>query len=300
MVVGKFEDWNFRAKDVTEHLTRNLKMDLDSAEALARLKASYPVMPWHSDEARVSPNDILRCGLFGVTQRTAARLALHRHRYELQASRGGYIEYTGQELRQSDGDVLMGLFHLEQATPGVAVARLRSLASGVGFGTSNDAVRRVEDAIIRMSASNVEINSFWMSKSGEGRQLQAAFSLITGYRVCKPGVWAVYLSEELRALAENNRYTRVCYGYLRKLNRGATLASWLLKFYSTHKVPKEFDISEFHKLCGSLAERKEFKRMLIGALEHLKELGFLEHFEVIGTNLRVVRKLVDGIEQESA
>jgi hypothetical protein len=295
-----FHDWNYRASDVRRHLLSRGNINTETATVRAREKVSSPVMPWHSAESRVSPNDILRCGLFGVAQSRAVRAALHRHRYELQGTRGGHIEYTGQELRQSDGDVLMGLFHLEQSTPGVAVVSLRALAEAVGFGTSNLAVCRVEDAIIRMSASNLEINTCWKSSSGQFQEIRCAFSLVTGYRQVKKGVWAVYLPDELRELVQNSRYTRVCQSHLRGLNPGATLASWLLKFYSTHKVPKDLDINELHRLCGSSSKNKEFRRMLLSALEHLRNIDFLESYEVIGKMVKVVRSTAISVLDDVA
>ena len=295
---ANYKNWGTRAADVLlYHLSKNTPSKV--AEALATECTYKATAPWHPESVCVSPNSLLRCGLFRVAQTRATRSHLHRHRFPLQGSRGGYVEYTGAELRQSDGDVFMMLLQVEQDTPGIAVVRLRKFAKQLGWGTSNVSVSKLEDCIVRMSATNLEVNSNAMV----GASMMAgkvAFSLIHGYRQEEPGVWLVYLDSRLRGL-KNNDYTRVQNDHLRQLPSGAVFASWLLKFLATHREPKPIRLEDLQTYCGSSSESKEFRRLTIAAASTLQKIGFLEEYLVERGELLVVRAAVASAgDSESA
>lgn len=288
-----FNNFNERATELMNYLcAKNRKLTLEAAATAAALIATDSLIPSNGDGALVSPNELLRCGLFGVASAKVKREYRQGYRYILQASRGGFINYTGMDLRQDDCDVFMSLLHAEQATPGVALINLRKFAKEVGFGTSNEALTRLENSLIRMKASAVEINvNKSVGPKGQVMMTKTGFSLIEKYEEVKKGVWVIYLPQEIRGLCSKNRYTRVLKSHLEQLTRGAALASWLLKFYSTHREPFAMKLTELHALSGSGAELKEFKRMTKDSLEQLKKIGFLESFKVGATDVTVVRNL---------
>lgn len=292
----KYRKLNERADELLRfYLGRNLQ--LTHAEGLAAQRAGKAIAPWHPEAAHLSPSVLLRCSIFRVAQTRAARQSFHRQKFPLQGSRGGYIEYTGVELRQSDGDLFMMLLKAEQETPGVVVVKFRQFAQKLGWGTTSQAVRRVEDSIVRMSATNLEVNSF--AKQGASMMNgKLAFSLVLGYREEKPGVWLVYLDSRLWGFKEND-YTWVHDQHLHQLPVGAVLASWLLKFLATHREPRAMRLDDLQVFCGSSATLKEFRRMAIEAAKTLIKVSFLEDFYVKNGELSVVRAPMDHVQMQS-
>lgn len=284
-----------RALDIKSFLlAKDPALSLDDAATIAAFNAKFPVAPWHNERFRVSPNVLLRCGLFRVAQSRAEREQLIGHRYPLQASRGGHIEYTGEELRQDDCDVFMSLLQAEQATPGVALIKPTAVTVALGWGRSSAAVGKLERSVIRMGACQVDI-SVNQTAGGKGKVLpsKTTLSLVDGHKKTKDGVWVVYLPGKIQSLCADNHYSKILKEDLDKLNKGAALASWLLKFYSTHRAPMPIKLADLKKYCGSVAVPKEFKRMVAEALEHLKEIGFLESYRVGEIDVGVLRRALD-------
>jgi|SRR5471030_847551 len=286
-----YQDFNNRANKLLEmYLGQGL--DLEPAGICALVAAKVPVAPRHADDVLITPNALLRCPLFRVAQSRAERKRFHRHHLPLQGSREGYVEYTGEELRQSDGDVFMALLKKEQKTPGLAVVKLRQFAQKLGWGNSNDAVQRLEDSIVRLSATNVEINSHFSQSKSSTTAKKFSLSLVVKYEQEEPGVWLVYLDSKLRDVRKD-MYTRIKDSHLAQLSSGAALASWLLKYFSTHREPMPITFYELRRFCGAASVPKEFKRLAISALQQLQKIGFLESFACTNESLSVVRMPIE-------
>lgn len=280
-----------RARDLLERILKEQPTrKYEDSVQLSYLLATTPVAPRHSADVRVSPNELLRSGLFRVAAYNSEREYLHRECLPLQASRGGYIEYTGIELRQDDCALFLELVRLEQETPGVAIVPLRRTAVALGWGNGNAAVKRVEDSIIRLKACDVEINvNKPAGEHGKVLPVKVGLSLVSAYKSVKKGVWVVYLPQEIRRLCVGNRYTRIVQAYVEKLSKGASLAAWLLRFYSTHREPRALTYEQLQTFCCARSEPKTFKQMVGEALEQLKSIGFLTDFEMGTKAVSVVR-----------
>lgn len=267
-----------QAKDAEQYETK-----LDVAE----LNASVPIAPWHPTDALACPSLFLRCGLFRVAQPRAPRQYQIRYRYETQGSRGGYIDYTGEELRQSDGDVFAILLNAERETPGFAVVRPRQFANRLGWGDSNRAIQRLEASIARMSTASIEI--YGQLRKGEASQpRRLELSLVAGYQKKSPRLWIVFLDGRLRHI-DKLLFSWFKLDMLRALPVNGVLSSWLYKFFSTHREPHAIPIKKLRLYCGAASEANEFKRLLTAALENLTKVRFLESFVVDSENVTVVR-----------
>jgi len=299
-----FQDIDTRVQILRErYMARG--QDRKAAIEKANRDARTPVAVGHPHQCLVAPNALLRSPLFRVAQTRAAREDFKEHYFPLQGSRGGYVEYSGQELRQSDGDVFMALLRAEQRTPGFAVIRLTPFAKEIGWGASSDAIRRVKDSLIRMSNTNVVINSFASSAKLVMPQ-KVEFSLVVGYTQEATGEWLVYLDGRLRLL-KPVLYTRIPSSYLSKLSSGAVLASWLLKYFSSHRQPLPISFDELRRYSGAASKPAEFRRCVRQAIEQLRRIGFLESFSENGEMLKVTRALFqceneagDVAEQDNA
>lgn len=279
-----YKDFNERAAHLCKRYQVTGSSDED-AKSNSILNATVPVAPRHSGDFWITPNALLRCSLFRVAQPRAERKHFHRHRLPLQGSRQGHVEYTGEELRQSDGDVFMSLLRAEQKTPGLAVIRPRLLATELGWGTSTGAEQRVENSIIRMSATNVEVSLHYLLTK---KSCKIAFSLVAGYSLAPTGEWLVYLDERLHSVRPE-LYTYIQNSHLSQLTSGAVLASWLLKYLSSHREPAPITFEDLRRFCGASSVPKEFSRLVNLAAKQLQKIGFLESFTVDDGMLKVVR-----------
>lgn len=285
-------DFNKRASKLMGfYLEKGL--ELEAAGICAVVAAKVPVSPSHADNVLITPNSLLRCPLFRVSQSRAPRKHFHRHHLPLQGSREGYVEYTGEELRQSDGDVFMALLQAEQKTPGLAVVKLRQFTQKLGWGSSNEAVQRLEDSIVRMSATNVEINTHFSQSKTSANVKKYSLSLVVKYEQEKVGVWLVYLDTRLCDIRKD-MYTRINDVHLARLSSGAALASWLLKYFSTHREPMPISFDDLRRFSGASSAPKEFKRLVVSALEQLLKIEFLESYVCEKEKISVIRMNIEN------
>lgn len=252
-------------------IEENLSPELAEREAFKR--ANRPLTPENREKYRLIPNEFVRCALFRVANPAKERTYLRLVKLHVQASRDGSITYTGEELRQDDRKVFLETLHAEHKTPGIAIIKPRQLCRDMGWGDSNTALKHLEACLLRLKATALVI-------AVPRFPMPVTLSLITRIEQLETGELAIYFDDEIRALFSGYQFTRIVLNYQVQLNKRANLASWLLGFYSSHREPKEMLPEELHKLCGSSASQKEFKRMLKQALEHLKEVGFLTEYSI--------------------
>ncbi|WP_278497208.1 plasmid replication initiator TrfA [Paraburkholderia fungorum] len=234
-----------------------------------------PLVPWHPDDATVIPNELVRCALFRVADPASRREPCHGRRLPVQAARNGYIEYTGEELRQDDRRVFMHALHREAATPGTATFKPRRFCEDIGWGTSNVAYDKLIETLSRLKATSLLMFLPRIAPAGVAVSLIARWGFVPdsgSIRVC--------FDPEIRALFRDQHYTRILRIYEDQLTRRSYLASWLLGFYASHREPIAFPLDRLQGLCGDSTPRKEFRRKASLALQQLVDIGFLESFSI--------------------
>src|SRR5207244_9741357 len=97
-------------REIAERISRNL-------EASAELESTFvpsAQLPLWPEPARGVPNDVLRSALFAAIQGKEREFIKHRL---IAAYEGNRIEYTGEQLEQSDLDVWEQVLHLARQNP---------------------------------------------------------------------------------------------------------------------------------------------------------------------------------------
>lgn len=240
----------------------------------------YPLVPWHPEDAPIIPNELVRCALFRVADPASPRQSFLRYRLPVQAARNGYIEYSGEELRQDDRRVFMHALHREGGTPGTATFRPRRFCEDIGWGTSNVAYGKLIETLSRLKATSLLMFLPRIARTGVAVSLIARWEFVPDSKDIR-----VYFDREIAGLFRDQFYTRILRTYEDRLTRRSYLASWLLGFYASHREPIDFPLERLQVLCGDMTPRKEFRRKVMLALEQLVEIEFLESFSIQDNNV---------------
>ncbi|MGE8166007.1 plasmid replication initiator TrfA [Paraburkholderia sp. NPDC080076] len=235
----------------------------------------YPLVPYHPENASVIPNELVRCALFRVADPVSPRRWFSRHRLPVQAARNGYIEYSGEELRQDDRRVFMHALYLEGDIPGTATFRPRRFCKDIGWGTSNAAYEKLIDTLTRLKATCLLMFVPRIARQGAAVSLIARVEFVRGSKEIR-----VHFDREIAELFSDQHYTRILSMYEDQLTRRSYLASWLLGFYASHREPIAFPLDRLQSLCGDVTARKEFRRKATLALQQLVDVKFLESFSI--------------------
>jgi len=100
--------------------------------------------------------------------------------------------------------------------------------------------------------------------------------------------WQVWVGKEMQLLFDGEFLTRLTWDTRRSLPDG--IASKLFGYWASHRKPYPVKVETLLKLCGSGMKAKHFKAELKKALCLLREVGFLEGWELKGELVVVTRK----------
>jgi hypothetical protein len=220
-----------------------------------------PFQDW-SERLRAAPNAMLRSALFGVV-----KPGKRRYVKEMVLPMVGEfsLAYTGERLDQSDLDIFMQIIHFaRQRTVHDEIAfPARRLLREAGRCTGKSDYDWLHSRLVALNACAITI------RDGKGK------TLITGGLIRDSGHDEVtgeikcYLNPYLRGLFEN--YTLLDWDDRLALGT-KQLAKWLQAFYATHAAPYPMKVATLLDLTGSqVAELKEFRRGLKGALDQLRD-----------------------------
>ncbi len=224
----------------------------------------YQLAFWPEDK-RAMPTDFLACAMFaGVHIKNAPYL-----RGEEIASINGYtVSFTGKRLTQVHADIVMGALQLMRGLHQGNLVRfrtrnfLRLIGRSTGK-TDRDSFRQLVDDVI---ATSVRITTPDGKLSYSGSILTKANDA-TGDD--DDSVFVLEVNRELAKLFERG-FSTIDWEKRQKLMR-KPLALWLQLYFSTFTKPVA--VSELHRLSGSTAQLKGFRRQLHGALEELEQHG---------------------------
>ena len=237
-------------------------------------------LPLWKDKERGLPNSLARSAIFTAANRSVAREQMKGRR--IAAVKGIEILYTGEELRQDDGDVFLQIVHLSrhQSLGEIVEFSGYSLLKELGWTTSKGSYVRLRDCIDRLSATTIQIKT---------DQNQIRFQCYGGSLIRKfewdsdaargtSQNWRVWLEPEIICLFQENAYTKIDWMQRLKL---PPLAKWLHQFYFSHRDPLGYKVETLKTLCGSrIAVIAKFRYKLREALDSLQEVGFLSSYHI--------------------
>jgi len=228
-----------------------------------RLNDEYEAdfIPQHRPLQGISPRVFLQTRLFRIRSRKEPREA--NLTLTLSCSASDYVRFSGPELRQDDGLVLMVLLNLcrdyrvgKQAC--FNVSRMTTLLWGSYNGQNR---KRLKDCVQRLQRSTIEFPEFTVQ-------------LVQHFGHPKRGDWYVSLHRSIVALFEQERYVWLDLTTRLRLEDGFT--SWLYGYICSQTTLIPWSIDDLRERCGSSACSKTFREMLSNALKQLALEGVID------------------------
>lgn len=233
-------------------------------------------LPLTANDDVACPNTVIRSALFGICSRGQARAAMVRA--PIAAENGVEILYTGVRLGQKDFTVWLHCLRLvKDNLASAATLSVYALTKEMGLTNSAANYESILDSLARISSATVALRR-------EKDEVMIENRLLT-YRVTEQnGVHTVQLKVDPQwaSLFGVGRWTKVSLDSRHKL-KGKELALWLAENVATHNGKVGLQTRALHKLCGSTAELKEFRKMLKIALADCHTVGLLTHFQLQAT-----------------
>jgi hypothetical protein len=280
---------------------------IDSASrerARQRLLSDKQLTFWFEDKRGV-PNEIVRSALFSAKNRNVPRM---NFKHELMAVIGdGELIYTGEELRQDDETVWLQLIHLARenglATPFEFTPK--KFCEEISWSVNGQSYTHLEECMTRLQATSLKITSKRLGNA-------VSLSMLPGFKAKRikngeGGLWTVRMHDELVFLFAEYQHTRVDWQCRITLSEG--VATWLHAYYASHRVPYDVTIDTLARGAGLSTEipnasqladtvlkekikqrARDIKKMILKALNALKDVGFLSDFEVTRRGMVIVRR----------
>lgn len=217
-----------------------------------------PLLP---EDARATANSLLRCSLFAATKR-GARPYLKRKK--LASLENISVTFTGAQLDQADLDVYQQCIYLlaHQGHKNTIKFSANAFLKSINRHAGKSDHEWLKDAFARLVANSIEIS--------DGKKTYFGSLIAGGKRNEETGFYEIELNGNLKNLYTAGNWSSINTEE-RKALKGKSLALWLHAFYSTHNNPYPYTIGALHRLSGSEAEPKEFKRGLEKAIEEVNK-----------------------------
>lgn len=248
-------------------------------------------LPLWPESIRGLPNAVARSALFTVN---VSDPRINFKRQVIASEDGINIEYTGEELRVDDEDVLLQLIHLGRMLPlGMPVTfATHAIIKALGWSINKNSYERLKDSIVRMRATNVAIR--FEDGKGEWKEYNESLILHADHGGMNAhnkadSLWRISFSPKVLVLFGESSYTQLDWQTRLQL---PPLAKKLHSLYMTHDDPKGMPVAVLQTITGSrMKQLKQFRYKLREALDMLVSYGFLSHYAVDkATDLVRVRK----------
>ena len=203
------------------------------------------------------------------------------------ATTGEYqLNYTGEELRIDDEDVLLQLLHLAKGqdvtTKGFKVEfSSRSMLEVLGWDSGGSSHDRLRSCIERLQNGSITLKrliSLSVTRVFFGSFISSAFLEEAG----RSSKWVIYINEDSAKLL----MPRAELHWPSRLALRSDLAKWLQTFIESESLGhfQDHDINELMRLSGSRAKTfSTFKTTLKRALTELSAEKIIESYEFIST-----------------
>jgi len=244
------------------------------------------------DSKRAFPVPLGQSSLFRVGDSREPREMFRKFQI---ATTGEYqLNYTGEELRINDEDVLLQLLHLAKGqdvtNKGFKVEfSSRSMLEVLGWDTGGSSHDRLRSCIERLQNGSITLKrliSLSVSRVFFGSFISSAFLEEAG----RSSKWVIYINEDSAKLL----MPRAELHWPSRLALRSDLAKWLQTFVESESLGpyQDHDINELMRLSGSRAKTfSTFKTTLKRALSELSAEEIIESYEFISTY--IVRIHVD-------
>jgi hypothetical protein len=197
-------------------------------------------LPYWNDRERGTPNCFLRSALFAAIYGNKSRRYLKN---ALLAVQGDItIRYTGEQLSQSDLDLVMAALHLARQHPLGAICHFRGYAFLKSMGRSNNADNYawMSATIKRLIACAVEIRL--------GQRVFDGSILSSCIRDEGSDVYKLTFDPHFVKLFGANDWTAIDWNIRRKLTR-SPLAQWIYDYAASH-IGTKIKLETLQKLSG--------------------------------------------------
>jgi hypothetical protein len=203
-------------------------------------QAKVVCLPFWNDRERGTPNCFLRSALFAAIYGNKSRRYLKN---ALLAVQGDItIRYTGEQLSQSDLDLVMAALHLARQHPLGAICHFRGYAFLKAIGRS-DGQRNylwLETTITRLIACAVKIRL--------GQRVFEGSILSSCIRDEGSDVYKLTFDPDFAKLFGTNGWTAIDWNMRRKLTR-SPLAQWIYDYAVSH-IGTKIKLETLQKLSG--------------------------------------------------
>jgi hypothetical protein len=232
--------------------------------------AKLPLFPY-PEVTRIVSNDMARSALFSAVQGGKRRIL---KKEVLATIEGIEIIFTGEELNQDDHDLLMQLVHFarHKAFGEPVTVPANAILAGLGCDKGGKDHKELRTRIERLLSPLLALKNTKTRVTYYGHIIESAV------QDEKNKYWVYKLNPDLRPLYDTASFSLIEWEQRRALKR-KDLARWLQAFYATHAEPFPLSVEYLHRMSGSQATLKEFRRALRNALEVLKTIGFLLAWE---------------------
>jgi TrfA protein len=235
-------------------------------------------LPLWPEPARGAPNDVLRSALFAAIQGKGREFIKH---YLIAAYDGNQIEYTGEQLEQSDLDVWEQVLHLARQHPLGTVCQFKGGAflKAIGRSTGKKDYQWLGFVLTRLSACEVRIKR---------RGFVHGRGLIASYDIDEhTGLYRVSVDPDTAKLYAVG-WTAIDWQQRQQLRR-RPLALWLHGYYSSHAKPLPVKVDTLRSLSGTKNPQLfAFRRQLRKALAELKAMGAIASWQIDAADLVTV------------
>ncbi len=212
------------------------------------------------------PNVVLRSALFGIRQRGRASAAVLRS--PIASAGDTEILFSGFRLGQKDLTVWLHCLDMARdCMEDTIVTSVYALNHRMGLVDSTSNKDALLDCLGRLGLATVAVRSTTDELMIENRLLTYHCYQVDGVHMLRIKVdpaWA-----QLFGVA---RWSRLAVDIRAKL-QGKELAQWLSSVMLTHNGKVPLKIEELHRLSGSAASLREFRRMLSQAIADCQAAG---------------------------
>lgn len=239
-------------------------------------------LPVWAERHRGIPNELVRSALFSVT--ASPRRQLRDQVIAGTAQR--MITYSGEELRVTDEDVLLQIYHLARGTklgePFTVTAGDFLDRLGKTHGAKNYA--ELYKSLHRLSKGNVTITD--VRDQGE-YTLQSGpiiSDLLIHHAALGQAKWIqITLSARTEELWNSMGYTLLDWQQRCKLS--GPMGKALHRYFASHRDPYPIKVETIRRMMGSeTSSITRFRQLLRQALDELVEIGFLTRYWIDSTD----------------
>lgn len=239
-------------------------------------------LPAWAERQRGMPNELIRSALFAVT-------ANSRKQLKDQAIAGTsqrLITYSGEELRVSDEDVLLQIYHFQR---GEKLGQPFTVTAGEfldRLGKPHGAREYTElyKSLHRLAKGNITITDIQSEDSYELQSGPILADLVIHHSTKGQAKWIqITLSPRTDELWRSMGYTLLDWGQRSALSR--PLSKALHRYYASHRDPFPIKVETIRRMMGSeTASIVKFRQLLKQSLDDLVNIGFLVRYWIDSTD----------------